>query len=278
MLPRKECFEILRLDPSAGPNAIKQAYRRMAFELHPDLHPDLPDAAQQFQRLNEAYVLLMREYANTSFSAGGPRDAQEGPGENADDKSRAEAHKAYRRQAASGEKGREARAGEERRGTREDLLRDLLNDPFARHVFEDIYSHLRHNDGKPAKPAAPNSPRKLKKKRKVGVRPAGRPLLLAAGKKISAWAGGVRDWLRRQIDEEQEMFLPAEALFPGTRVRLQVRHGFADKGRVVEFNLPPEFKPGIPIRLRGLGKKLGKLKGDLYLRVLEQTEDIEEEG
>ncbi|MCL1915257.1 MAG: DnaJ domain-containing protein [Desulfovibrionaceae bacterium] len=277
MLPRKECFEILRLDPSAGPNAIKQAYRRMAFELHPDLHPDLPDAAKQFQRLNEAYVLLMREYANTSFSAGGPREATEATGEDTDEKSRAEAHKTYRQQAASGETGREARAGGERRGTREDLLRDLLNDPFARHVFEDIYSHLRYNEGKPDKPA-PSPPRKPKKKRKVGVRPAGRPLLLAAGRKINAWAGGVRDWLRRQIDEEQEMFLPAEALYPGTRVRLQVRHGFADKGRVVEFNLPPEFKPGIPIRLRGLGKKLGKLEGDLYLRVLEQTEDTGEEG
>jgi molecular chaperone DnaJ len=148
-------------------------------------------------------------------------------------------------------------------------LRDLLNDPFAKRVFEDIYSHVRHNEGKSAAspPQAPARP--SRKTHKAVVKPVDRPFLLSLGGKMRHWAGGVKNWLRRQIDEEQVMFLHGEALYPGARLRLQVRHGLSEKKRVVEFTLPPEFKPGAPIRLRGLGKQLGSLKGDLYLRVFE---------
>ena len=50
----KECYEILRLDQSASLDEIKHAYRRRAFELHPDLNPGVADAGQRFQQLNEA--------------------------------------------------------------------------------------------------------------------------------------------------------------------------------------------------------------------------------
>ena len=35
----KECYEILKLDKGADLQAVKRAYRRRAFELHPDLNP-----------------------------------------------------------------------------------------------------------------------------------------------------------------------------------------------------------------------------------------------
>ena len=56
----KECYEILRLDQSASLDEIKHAYRRRAFELHPDLNPGVADAGQRFQQLNEAYVILSK--------------------------------------------------------------------------------------------------------------------------------------------------------------------------------------------------------------------------
>ena len=287
MLTRQECYQILRLENSAGPNAIKQSYRKLAFELHPDLHPDLPDAAKQFQQLNEAYVLLMREYANTSFGRH-PRHENAATDEaGTDAKAQAEAHKTYQQakerfetpphaSSASDAKDENAsKASWARRNSREELLRDLLNDPFARHVFEDIYSHVRHNEGKNAAQPPPTRPARPAARAKMEIKPAEQPWPLAVGKKMKHWAGGMKNWLRRQIDEEKVMFLHGESLYPGARVRLQVRHGFSEKSRVVEFTLPPEFKPGSPIRLRGLGKRLGGLRGDLYLRVFEHAPEDE---
>jgi molecular chaperone DnaJ len=330
MLSRAECLKVLGLDESGGPNAIKKAYRRLAFELHPDLHPDLPDASQHFQRLNEAYVLLMQEYANTSFAAGGGAHSRQrsSPGEHrasaehgsaTDEKIRADAYKAYEKaktaSASSSAWGDDARkpgfAGEAREEakkdaeadaagaksaghtgegnarpghahrapSREEILRDLLNDPFARRVFEDIYSHVRYNSGKGAKNAGNIPPLPPKKaSRKVTATPAyNKSPLLAVGKKFYGLAGGIKDWLRKQIDEEQNMFLPGESLLPGARIRLQVRHGFSGTKKTVEFTLPPEFAPGKPIRLKGLGRHIGGLQGDLYLRVFnEESADAEE--
>ena len=54
----KECYEILKLEKNADLAAVKRAYRRRAFELHPDLNPGNAEASRDFQMLNEAYVAL----------------------------------------------------------------------------------------------------------------------------------------------------------------------------------------------------------------------------
>ena len=54
----KECYDILKLKKNADTADLKRAYRRRAFELHPDLNPGNPDASREFQLLNEAYVAL----------------------------------------------------------------------------------------------------------------------------------------------------------------------------------------------------------------------------
>ena len=54
----KECYDILKLKKNADTADLKRAYRRRAFELHPDLNPGNPDASSEFQLLNEAYVAL----------------------------------------------------------------------------------------------------------------------------------------------------------------------------------------------------------------------------
>jgi molecular chaperone DnaJ len=299
MLSRSDCFKVLGLDESAGPNAIKSAYRKLAFELHPDLNPDIPDASQNFQRLNEAYVLLMQEYANTSFAADGRSNAY---AENADSRARAGARKAYEKagQASassswgSGFKKEQGHASSSRADfketagsqesatngangsgahsrhstTREDILRDLLKDPFARRVFEDIFSHVRYNSGKGGKPAGSNSPSPPKKiPKKIRVASNYESPLLALGKQFYKLAGGIKGWLRKQIDDEQTIFLPGESLMPGARIRLHVQHGFSGEKKTIEVTLPPEFVPGNPFRLKGLGRHVGSLQGDLYLRV-----------
>ena len=63
--------------------------------------------------------------------------------------------------------------------------------------------------------------------------------------------------------------IPAASLLPGTKIRVGIKHGFGNaKATTIVVTLPGDFVGGRPIRLKGLGRKLGPLTGDLYLRVL----------
>ncbi|MDR1360349.1 MAG: molecular chaperone DnaJ, partial [Deltaproteobacteria bacterium] len=134
----------------------------------------------------------------------------------------------------------------------QEILKDILNDPFARRVFEDIYSHIRHDDrpraAGPAKDGAVHSPGK-------------------GAKSKGAAFGGIRSWLRRQIDDEQILKLPGEQIVPGARVRLDISHGLYGEPQAIELTLPPEFIPGKAMRLKGMGRRLGAWRGDLYVRI-----------
>jgi molecular chaperone DnaJ len=79
--------------------------------------------------------------------------------------------------------------------------------------------------------------------------------------------GGVKSWLRGQLDDEQTVSYPAHALGPGKTLRLTISSRFGEP-RTVQVTLPPDFVVGRPIRLKGLGSKLGPFTGDLFLRIL----------
>lgn len=155
----------------------------------------------------------------------------------------------------------------------QDVLRDLLNDPFARRVFEDIYSELNHRQaGKQAsteKPRAPEDRTSQEKRERASTTLHQGNIAWGTPKWNMDFSKGVKgvvkDWLRRQIDEEQSLTLPAARLAPGRRVRLQIRQGFSGELRAVEITLPPDFAVGKAVRLRGLGKRVGPWQGDLYL-------------
>lgn len=136
---------------------------------------------------------------------------------------------------------------------RESLLQDLLNDPFARRVYEDIYSEIQQRKQMPAEPPKP-------KKISMEWGDKNFQLDLTAG-----LGGAIKGWMRSQIDEEQELFFPASHLFPGAHIRLQIRQGFSREPHTLEVTLPQDFAVGKPVRLKGMGKKIGRWQGDLYL-------------
>ena len=92
-MTRKECFAVLGLNEGADLDEIKRAYRKLAFSLHPDLNPDVPDAAKRFQRVNEAYVLLSK--SEPSAKTGPFRKAARPTSAEATARAREEAKKAY---------------------------------------------------------------------------------------------------------------------------------------------------------------------------------------
>ena len=255
----KECYAVLGLAPGATLADVKRAYRKLAFSLHPDLNPDVPNAARRFQILNEAYVQLTNAPADRARAYSSP-DGDGGA------RAREEAKKAYdkarKAERAAGNGSSSARpepgASASRERGKEEVLKDILNDPFARRVFEDIYSHIRKEDPKERASRGAAGPR-------AGKRPAAPPL--SAAVPGAGMIDKFKGWLKKQIDDEQVVRLPRESLVPGARVRLEIQHGFAEDPQVVEITLPPEFVPGKAMRLKGMGRRIGSMRGDLFVRI-----------
>ncbi len=78
---KRDYYEVLGISKSASDDEIKKAYRKLAKQYHPDLHPNDAEAEQKFKEVNEAYGILSDadkrakydQYGHAAFdpSAGG---------------------------------------------------------------------------------------------------------------------------------------------------------------------------------------------------------------
>ena len=57
MPENEDLYEILQVHPSAHPEIIQAAYRRLALLYHPDTNP-APEASEVMARVNRAYAVL----------------------------------------------------------------------------------------------------------------------------------------------------------------------------------------------------------------------------
>ena len=288
-LSLQQCYEALGLEREADLEALKRAYRRRAFELHPDLHPGNPHAGVEFQRVNEAYVILaqilqskQKSSATEEKTFGGTADAEAKQEEHAQESSSGD--QSARPESADNTDGQQeaTRPGEsqEQRTRRaaqaayakeEDVLRDLLNDPFARRVFEDIYAQVKDTQTSPS----PQPPLQSHSNGKNTLQ-ANTEAEWGMEHGILDFSQGigkaVKSWMRKQIDEEQTFHLPPSMLRPGARIRLQIRRGIGDELSTVEIKLPQDYAAGKPVRLKGMGKRIGRWQGDLYLTLVAQQQ------
>ncbi|MEQ9359123.1 DnaJ domain-containing protein [Coleofasciculus chthonoplastes] len=60
-------YKILAVSPGATLEEIKQAYRRLVRQYHPDLHPDNSDATERFKVICEAYQVLSDEVKRRQY-------------------------------------------------------------------------------------------------------------------------------------------------------------------------------------------------------------------
>ena len=55
---KRDYYEVLGVGKTASDDEIKSAFRRMAKQYHPDLHPNDKEAEAKFKEVNEAYEVL----------------------------------------------------------------------------------------------------------------------------------------------------------------------------------------------------------------------------
>lgn len=54
----KDYYQVLGVEPDTAAKAIKDAYRQLAFQYHPDRNKENPGAAEKMKAINEAYAVL----------------------------------------------------------------------------------------------------------------------------------------------------------------------------------------------------------------------------
>lgn len=75
-MSRRDHYEVLEVDRSAGQEDIKRAYRRLARRWHPDANPDDPGAEARFKEIALAYEVLGDPERRASYD----RFGHDGPG------------------------------------------------------------------------------------------------------------------------------------------------------------------------------------------------------
>jgi curved DNA-binding protein CbpA len=58
MMNQRDYYQILEVEKEASPQKIKEAYRRLAFQYHPDRNKENPLAVEKMKEINEAYAVL----------------------------------------------------------------------------------------------------------------------------------------------------------------------------------------------------------------------------
>ena len=96
----RDYYAALGLAPEATEEEIRRSYRRLALECHPDRNPGNPRAEERFKEISEAYAVLMDPAKRGAYDRARGAGAPGGFGP-----------------------------------SREDVFRDLFNDPRASAIF-----------------------------------------------------------------------------------------------------------------------------------------------
>ena len=68
-MAHQDYYQILGVDRDADEKKIKDAYRELAFQYHPDRNEDNPDSAEMMKLVNEAYAVLSNTEKRQSYDS-----------------------------------------------------------------------------------------------------------------------------------------------------------------------------------------------------------------
>jgi DnaJ-class molecular chaperone len=66
---QKDYYQVLEVEKEASPQKIKEAYRKLAFQYHPDRNKETPSAVERMKEINEAYAVLSDPKKRSDYDA-----------------------------------------------------------------------------------------------------------------------------------------------------------------------------------------------------------------
>ena len=83
-MPHTKLYDILGVTTTASKSEVKKAYHKKSKEVHPDKHPDDPEANNKFQEVQKAYEILVDDDKRANYDRYG-EDGPQMPDINMDD-------------------------------------------------------------------------------------------------------------------------------------------------------------------------------------------------
>lgn len=245
----RDYYETLGLDQGAGQKQIKEAYRRLAFQYHPDRHRDDPSISEKMKELNEAYAVLSNPNKRREYDA-------------------------MRRAYGSSAHGqfRQSYSQEDIfRGSDINQVLEEMARMFGFRGFDDVFREFYGPGYRTFGFRRPgvsgrgfvfsHFPGRRKDRMSRRALEGG----LGRGVKWALRRFWGMEWPETGKDRYDTILLSPERAGNGGKVLYQYRK----KSKELAVRIPPGIKDGQSIRLRGMGDegKGGAGSGDLYLRV-----------
>ncbi len=273
----KDYYQMLGVSENASPDDIKAAFRKLAFQYHPDVNPGKEkEAEEKFKEINEAYGVLgdagKRQQYDFARQSGFVGAGAQGFGYNQSD--------IFRDIFSNPVFVEELNRMFQQAGLRFD--QDFLNRTFfggkgTAFTFSFGPGGFQRNTYRFGNVPS-GSGENLNK-----VAPVSKPGLMDR-LLIKTISGLTRFSLRtlfgielpkppkERLDEWRELELTASEAEAGGEKSIKVKRGLRSKKLMVR--VPAGVKSGMAIRLKEMGKKEGKETGDLYLQVKVRDEPL----
>lgn len=253
-MENKDYYRVLGVDAGATTGEIKEAYRRLAFEHHPDRNTADPAAVRRMQAINEAYAVLSDPDKRQRFDL-----MREQYGSSAYDR--------FRRTYSQDDIFRGSDVGQvfeemaRAFGFRDfnTLFRDAMQQGYGSYTFNrpGVFGRIFvFGSGNRQRPGTDTS---------FSARLSQRGLN-AVGRYVLKRLLGRADFREKGRDVYDSITVTSEQARNGARVRYVQGRG----GREVVFRIPPGARDGQRLRLQGMGeagKGTGEA-GDLYLKIV----------
>ncbi len=250
-MENQDYYRVLGVEPSAGEQEIKDAYRRLAMKHHPDRNKNNPDSALKMKRVNEAYAVLAdsqkkREYDSMRRQYGSSAHGRFRSNYSENDIfSGPDIHRIFEEMAkAFGVRGYK------------EMFKDAHGQASRRFEFRTPGARAKgffFSSGTPGK----------------GVRQNQRPLFPDNMGKLPEWF--LKNVIGFEIPEEGDDIDDVIKLNPMLAIQGgSVSYHFRKRARELVVKIPRGVREGQRIRLSGMGEpgKGGGKAGDLYLKVL----------
>jgi curved DNA-binding protein CbpA len=278
-------YSILGVSSSSTPEEIKKAYRKLALQYHPDRNPGNPQAEEQFKLVSEAYAVLMDPSKRAQYDRIRTASAGYGGSYGYDydfSYSQEEIFRTFFSNREAWDVFQELQRELSKMGIRFD--EDFLNNIFfggRRIIFKSVFfgpgtyrdasSKSDWEDYRKGKPYSEGDSFLKDTLKTFAV--IGKKIFGFIADNIKKRRNSVKtDSKATHTDETTsdavlELPLTTEQMEKGGEIDIVIPYDSGEK--TVSVKIPPGVKPGVRIRLKGLGPavKDDGSRGDVYLKV-----------